>query len=98
MPNFTRDMGKEGIMLKAKLAALVNICTRRAWVVIVISLLMAVVSGIYTVRNFAINTNVNQLISPVLAWRQRDLPFVASFQRNQARTLAVLDSATRERA
>src|SRR5450432_3386806 len=98
MPNFTHDVGKERIMLKAKLAALVNICTRRAWIVIVIALFMAVVSGIYTVHNFAINTNVNQLISPNLAWRQRELAFVDAFQGNHEKILAVVDAATSERA
>ena len=79
-------------MLKAKLAALVNICTRNAWVVIVIALFLAVVSGIYVVRNFAINTNVNQLISPDLPWRQRELAFVAAFQGNHEKVLAVVDA------
>src|SRR6202790_3606137 len=85
-------------MLKAKLAALVNICTHNAWVVIVIALLLSVVSGIYAVRNFAINTNVNQLISPDLPWRQRELAFVDAFQGNHEKVLAVVDAATSERA
>ena len=85
-------------MLKAKLAGLVNICTRNAWVVIVIALFLSVVSGIYAARNFAINTNVNQLISPDLPWRQRELAFVDAFQGNHEQILAVVDAATSERA
>jgi hopanoid biosynthesis associated RND transporter like protein HpnN len=85
-------------MLKAKLGALVNVCTRNAWVVIVIGLLLAVVSGVYTVHNFAINTNVNQLISPNLPWRQRELAFVAAFQGNHEKVLAVVDAPTSEQA
>jgi hopanoid biosynthesis associated RND transporter like protein HpnN len=85
-------------MLKAKLAALVNICTHNAWTVIVIALSLSVVSGIYAVRNFAINTNVNQLISPDLPWRQRELAFVDAFQGNHEVILAVVDAATSERA
>ncbi|HWF93719.1 MAG TPA: MMPL family transporter [Xanthobacteraceae bacterium] len=85
-------------MLKAKLAALVNICTHYAWVVIVIALFLSVFSGIYAVRNFAINTNVNQLISPDLPWRQRELAFVDAFQGNHEKILAVVDAATSERA
>jgi len=50
------------------------------------------------VRNFAINTNVNQLISPNLAWRQRELAFVDAFQGNHEKVLAVIDSSTSERA
>ncbi|HEY2228671.1 MAG TPA: MMPL family transporter [Xanthobacteraceae bacterium] len=85
-------------MLKAKLAALVNTCTRNAWVVIVIALILAVFSSVYAVRNFAINTNVNQLISPDLPWRQRELAFVAAFQGNHEQILAVVDASTSERA
>src|ERR1700730_6396944 len=85
-------------MLKAKLAALVNICTRNAWVVIVIALFLSIVSGIYVARNFAINTNVNQLISPDLPWRQRELAFVDAFEGNHEKILAVVDAATSERA
>ena len=85
-------------MLKAKLAALVNICTHNAGVVIVIALVLSVVSGIYAVRNFAINTNVNQLISPDLPWRQRELAFVDAFQGNHEKVLAVVDAATSEQA
>jgi uncharacterized protein len=85
-------------MLKAKLAALVNICTHNAGVVIVIALVLSVVSGIYAVRNFAINTNVNQLISPDLPWRKRELAFVDAFQGNHEKVLAVVDAATSERA
>jgi hopanoid biosynthesis associated RND transporter like protein HpnN len=66
--------------------------------VIVIALVLSVVSGNYAVRNFAINTNVNQLISPDLPWRQRELAFVAAFQGNHEKILAVVDAATSERA
>jgi hopanoid biosynthesis associated RND transporter like protein HpnN len=66
--------------------------------VIVVALSVSVVSGIYAVRNFAINTNVNQLISPDLPWRQRELAFVEAFQGNHEKILAVVDAATSERA
>ena len=85
-------------MLKAKLAALVNICTRHAWPVIAVALMITVVSGVYAMHNFAINTNVNQLISPNLPWRQRELAFVDAFQGNYRKILAVVDAATSERA
>src|SRR6202045_4947628 len=97
-PNFAHNVEKERIMLKAKLAALVNICTHYPWVVIVIALILSVFSGIYAVHNFAINTNVNQLISPNLPWRQRELAFVEAFQGNHEKILAVVDAATSERA
>jgi hopanoid biosynthesis associated RND transporter like protein HpnN len=85
-------------MQKAKLAPLVNICTRRAWIVIVIAMLVATVSGTYAVRHFALNTNIDQLISRDLPWRQRELAFSAAFQGNQDKILAVVDAPTSELA
>src|SRR5260370_9579191 len=81
-------------MQKAKLAALVNICTRHPWVVIVIATFIFIVSGTYAVRNFAINTNVNQLISHDLPWRQRELAFSEPFQGKDEKILAVVDAPT----
>ena len=49
-------------MLKAKLAAIVGICTRHAWSVIVLSALLAAVAGVYVARHFAIDTNTAFLI------------------------------------
>ena len=85
-------------MLKARLAALVNICTHNAWVVIAISVLITVVSSLYAVRNFAINTDVNQLISPDLPWRQRELAVADAFENNYGKVLAVVDAPTSEQA
>jgi hopanoid biosynthesis associated RND transporter like protein HpnN len=85
-------------MLKAKIASIVNICTRYPWVVIVIALLLSVVSGVYAIRHFAINTDVNQLISTDLPWRQRELAFAQAFQGNENKILAVVDAPTSELA
>src|SRR3984957_16641609 len=85
-------------MLKAKIASIVNICTRYPWVVIVIALLLSVVSGVYAIRHFAINTDVNQLISTDLPWRQRELAFAQAFRGNDEKILAVVDAPTSELA
>jgi hopanoid biosynthesis associated RND transporter like protein HpnN len=85
-------------MQKAKLAALVNICTRRAWIVIVIAISVAAFSAIYAVRHFAINTNVNELISHDLPWRQRELAFSQAFRGKEEKILAVVDAPTSELA
>jgi uncharacterized protein len=85
-------------MLKARLAALVNICTHNAWVVIAISAFVTVISSVYAVRNFAINTDVNQLISSDLPWRQRELAVVDAFENNYGKVLAVVDASTSEQA
>jgi hopanoid biosynthesis associated RND transporter like protein HpnN len=85
-------------MLKAKLALIVNICTRYAWTVIVIASLLTLVSGIYAVRNFAINTDINKLISPDLPWRQRELAYAKAFSQQFDSILAVVDAPTSELA
>jgi uncharacterized protein len=85
-------------MLKARIASIVNICTRYPWVVIVIALLLSVVSGVYAIRHFAINTDVNQLISTDLPWRQRELAFAQAFRGNDEKILAVVDAPTSELA
>src|SRR5436305_1717842 len=85
-------------MLKAKLVSLVNICTRHAWVVITIGVLLAVISGIYTVRSFKINTDVNQLISRDLPWRQRELAYSRAFPGGQETILVVVKAPTSELA
>ena len=56
-------------MLKARLAVIVGICTRRAWSVIALAGVLAFVSGSYATRHFAIDTDINRLISPDLPWR-----------------------------
>ena len=50
-------------MLKAAIVAIVTRCTRHAWLVIVLSTLLGVASGVYAARHFAINTDINTLIS-----------------------------------
>jgi hopanoid biosynthesis associated RND transporter like protein HpnN len=56
---------------------------------------LAVASGFYTARNFAINTDINTLISPDLDWRKRDNQFGAAFDRERT-ILAVIEAPTPE--
>ena len=65
---------------------------------IVIALLLSVVLAGYAIRHFAINTDVNQLISTDLPWRQRELAFAQAFQGNEEKILAVVDAPTSELA
>ena len=62
-------------MLRTIITRTVAFCTRFPWTVLAISLVLALVSTVYAVRNFAITTDINQLISPYLPWRQRELAF-----------------------
>ena len=84
-------------MLRAAIVATVTRCTRHAWLVIALSTLLGVVSGVYAARHFAINTDINTLISPDLPWRQaRNLAFEKAFPQHLHSILAVVDAPTPE--
>jgi hypothetical protein len=83
-------------MLKAAIVATVNVCTRHAWTVIVVGALAGVVSGYYAAQNFSINTDINKLISPDLAWRKREIAFEKSFPERYQSILTVIDAPTPE--
>ena len=54
-------------------------CIGHPWVVVIIAILMAAASVGYSVRHFALNTDINKLISPDLPWRKREIAFDALF-------------------
>ncbi|MCC6888957.1 MAG: MMPL family transporter [Hyphomicrobiales bacterium] len=85
-------------MLRSKIVSIVQICTRFPWIVIVVAALLTTVTAIYSVRNFAINTNVNRLISRDLDWRQRELAVDRSFPHRNETILAVVEAPTSELA
>ncbi|SFI76564.1 MMPL family transporter [Bradyrhizobium sp. Gha] len=82
-------------MLQSVVVAIVRACTRFASLVVVLGLLLAVGAAYYTSRHFAINTDINSLISQKLDWRQRDQQFDRAFDRD-ATILAVVEGATPE--
>jgi hopanoid biosynthesis associated RND transporter like protein HpnN len=75
--------------------SIVKACTRFAPFVVVFSLIGAVAAGFYTARHFAINTDINTLISPDLDWRKRDIQFEEAFDRERL-ILAVVEAPTPE--
>jgi uncharacterized protein len=77
--------------------SIVKACTRFAPFVLVLSLVLAVASSIYAARHFAINTDINTLISPDLDWRKRDIQFEQAFDREKL-ILAVVEAPTPELA
>ena len=52
-------------------------------------------AGVYSVRNFGINTDINKLISPDLDWRQRDIAFEKAFDQERL-IIAVVEAPTAE--
>jgi uncharacterized protein len=85
-------------MLKSILNRTVNFCTRHPWPVIVLALVIAVVSAIYAAKNFAINTQVEKLISDKLPWKQHEAAFEAAFPQRDELILAVVQAPTPENA
>jgi uncharacterized protein len=83
-------------MLNSAIVRTVEFCTRHIWGVIIVALTLAGVSGTYTVRHFAIDTNVNNLISRDLPWRKRELEYQAAFPQNTQLILVVVDGPTPE--
>jgi uncharacterized protein len=85
-------------MVKAAIATTIGLCTKYAYATIAVSVLVAVVSGYYCAKNFAINTDVNTLISKDLPWRQRELNFEKSIPSHYDNILVVVDAPTPELA
>ena len=57
---------------------IVDVCSRYAWWVIAGSLILALACSFYTVRHFAIKTDVKDLFPPSLPWTQRALADIAA--------------------
>ena len=85
-------------MLQKAIVTTVDYCTRYAIQVIGIAVLLALITGVYTAGHFAIDADVNKLISKDLPWRQREAAFDKSFPPKEETILAVLDAPTSELA
>jgi uncharacterized protein len=77
-------------------AAIVDFCVRRAWFVVLASVVILAGSSVYVARHFTINTNVTTLLSPKLPWRQREIAYQAAFPDEASSILAVVSAPTPE--
>ena len=82
-------------MLTNIVVSIVRACTRFAALTVLIALALAIAAGVYTARNFSINTDINTLISSKLDWRKRDNQFDKAFDQDST-ILAVVDAPTSE--
>jgi hopanoid biosynthesis associated RND transporter like protein HpnN len=85
-------------MLTALLTRLVRLCARRAWPVIVLSLLLTVACGWYAAGHFAINTDIDRLLESNAPWAQRDAAIGDAFPQRQKMILAVVRAPALEQA
>src|SRR5215475_2785473 len=82
-------------VLTSIVVSIVKTSVRFAVFTLLLGLILAVASGYYTSRHFAINTDINTLISDKMDWRQRDVQFDKAFDRD-ATILAVVEAPTPE--
>ena len=85
------------MMLKRIIVALVNFCTRHPWPVLVAGIVLGGLATTYTVRNFAINSDVSKLISADVPFRQREIEFEKHFPQRYDSILIVVEGKTPER-
>jgi hopanoid biosynthesis associated RND transporter like protein HpnN len=85
-------------LIQSAIRTLIELCTRRPWLVVAASVLITAGASVYSVRHFAINTDITRLISPDLPWRQRELAFSATFPHGKETIIAVVDAPTSEGA
>jgi uncharacterized protein len=85
-------------MLQSWIIRGVGFCSQHFRGVIAAALLLAVVSAFYTARHFAIDTNVNDLLSAKLPWRQQEIAFHAAFPQTVDLILVDIGAATPEAA
>src|SRR5580704_642762 len=81
-------------MLRSSILRTVDFCNRHAWWVIVAGLALAAASAVYTVRNFAVKTDVKDLFPHDLPWTQQAFDFMKAFP--QPEMLVVVDAPTPE--
>jgi hopanoid biosynthesis associated RND transporter like protein HpnN len=85
-------------MIKSAIKKLIEQCTRWPWAVVGVAVVLAAAASVYAVDHFAINTDINRLISPDLPWRQRELAFAKAFPQGYEVILVVVDAPTSEAA
>jgi uncharacterized protein len=82
-------------MITAFVVRAVGFCAQHAWPVIGASVLLFVLASWYAATHFAMTTDVNQLISSHMAWRQREAAFEKAFPQFEL-IVAVIDAPTPE--
>jgi len=75
---------------------IVAFSTRHPAIVVLLAALLTAASATYAARHFAMTANTEDLISPKMEWRQRDLDFQAAFPQLDNLTMVVVDGRTPE--
>ena len=83
-------------MLASWVTSIVRFCIRFPWPIIALGIVASAVGSVYSVRHFAITTDINKLISPDLDWRKREAEFEKAFPGHFGSTLVVVNAPTAE--
>ncbi len=78
------------------IVGLVGLCSRFAWAVVAIAIVVGGASGYYAAKHFAINTNTNDFLSAKLPWRQRLADMDKAFPQRTDEIIVVIDGETPE--
>jgi hopanoid biosynthesis associated RND transporter like protein HpnN len=84
--------------VQTKLAAIARLCSRRAPWVVLIGLLLAIGSALYTARHLRIDTDTDNLFSPSLPWREAAVAMDKQFPQFQNLLVGVVQAKTPEEA
>jgi hopanoid biosynthesis associated RND transporter like protein HpnN len=85
-------------MLQNWIGCAVASCTRHFQLAIAAGVLLAVLSAVYAARNFAIDTDINSLLSSQLPWRQQEIAFQQAFPQTVELILVDVGAPTAEAA
>jgi uncharacterized protein len=73
-------------------------CMRHAWLIIAAAIILAALSAFYVTRHFAIDTDINNLLSAKLPWRQQEIAFQKTFPQTVELILVDVGAPTPEAA
>jgi len=79
---------------KSAIVRAVDFSSRHPWPVALLALVLTIAGAAFTVHRFEITTDIDQLLSKDLPWRQRQTDFFAAFPQNTI--LVVVDSPAPE--
>src|SRR5581483_7413748 len=82
-------------IITAAVVRAIEICARFAWPVIGAAVLLTAASSWYAATHFSMTTDINQLISTTIPWRQREMAFENAFPQYEL-IVAVIDAPTPE--
>ena len=84
-------------MLARLVLRTIGFSIHRAWIVLIVSILLTGASIVFSIDHFKLNTDIDTLISPDLSWRKKEAEFAKAFPQYDL-LLAVVSAPTSELA